>query len=70
LIHPSLSILRRSHSVHPPFPCSSPLLFLDRQTYKGGNDHEIFMDSRTIGHTVTCPEDTIALLDELFLQGK
>lgn len=41
-----------------------------QQTYKGGNDYEIFTDERTIGHTVTCPEDTIKLLDELFLQGK
>jgi hypothetical protein len=36
------------------------------QTYKGGNDYEIFSDSRTIGHTVTCPEDTAKLLQELF----
>jgi phosphomannomutase len=33
---------------------------------KGGNDYEIFSDERTIGHTVTCPEDTAKLLDELF----
>lgn len=33
---------------------------------KGGNDYEIFMDPRTIGHTVTSPEDTIKQLRELF----
>ena len=32
----------------------------------GGNDHEIFEDSRTIGHTVMWPEDTIDQLKELF----
>jgi len=32
----------------------------------GGNDYEIFEDPRTIGHTVTCPEDTIAELKKLF----
>ena len=26
--------------------------------FQGGNDHEIYSDSRTIGHSVTCPEDT------------
>ena len=33
---------------------------------KGGNDYEIFMDSRTVGHTVTSPEDTMKQLKELF----
>lgn len=33
--------------------------FFGDKTYKGGNDHEIYEDSRTIGHPVTCPEDTI-----------
>jgi phosphomannomutase len=33
--------------------------FFGDKTYKGGNDHEIFEDSRTIGHTVTSPEDTM-----------
>lgn len=40
--------------------------FFGDKTYQGGNDYEIFSDSRTIGHSVTCPEDTIKLLDELF----
>jgi phosphomannomutase len=33
---------------------------------KGGNDYEIFTDKRTIGHTVTSPEDTQRILKELF----
>eukprot|EP00922_Rhytidocystis_sp_ex-Travisia-forbesii_P050062 GHVS01074487.1.p1 GENE.GHVS01074487.1~~GHVS01074487.1.p1 ORF type:complete len:245 (-),score=35.97 GHVS01074487.1:126-860(-) len=40
--------------------------FFGDKTYKGGNDSEIFEDSRTIGHTVTCPEDTVKKLNELF----
>ncbi len=36
------------------------------QTEEGGNDHEIFADDRTIGHTVLNPEDTIKQLEELF----
>ncbi|WVQ93623.1 hypothetical protein IAU59_000699 [Kwoniella sp. CBS 9459] len=41
--------------------------FFGDKTYKGGNDYEIFSDERTIGHTVTSPEHTMQLLDELFL---
>lgn len=33
---------------------------------QGGNDFEIYTHERTIGHSVTCPEDTIRILDELF----
>ncbi|CDZ96657.1 phosphomannomutase pmm1 [Phaffia rhodozyma] len=44
--------------------------FFGDKTYKGGNDYEIYTDERTIGHDVTCPEDTIKLLNELFLQSK
>jgi len=40
--------------------------FFGDKTYKGGNDHEIYEDPRTIGHSVTCPEDTIAELKKLF----
>ncbi|KAK0556685.1 Phosphomannomutase 1 [Tilletia horrida] len=40
--------------------------FFGDKTYKGGNDYEIFEDSRTIGHTVTSPEDTIGLLEKIF----
>ncbi|TRM65279.1 eukaryotic phosphomannomutase [Schizophyllum amplum] len=42
--------------------------FFGDKTHKGGNDYEIFEDPRTIGHTVTCPEDTIRELKEMFLQ--
>ena len=28
------------------------------KTYEGGNDFEIFSAERTVGHTVTSPEDT------------
>ena len=43
-----------------------PISWLTSKTYMGGNDYEIFEDKRTIGHTVTSPEDTAKLLDELF----
>lgn len=39
--------------------------FFGDKTAPGGNDHEIFEDSRTIGHTVTSPEDTISQLKKL-----
>lgn len=40
--------------------------FFGDKTFKGGNDYEIFEDSRTIGHTVVGPEDTAKQLKELF----
>ena len=40
--------------------------FFGDKTAEGGNDHEIFSDPRTIGHTVTGPEDTMKQLKELF----
>lgn len=39
--------------------------FFGDKTDKGGNDHEIFEDSRTIGHKVTSPDDTKAQLQSL-----
>ncbi|XP_058833971.1 phosphomannomutase [Topomyia yanbarensis] len=39
--------------------------FFGDKTDPGGNDYEIFMDSRTIGHKVTSPEDTKRQLKEL-----
>eukprot|EP01130_Rhizamoeba_saxonica_P012586 TRINITY_DN5331_c0_g1_i1.p1 TRINITY_DN5331_c0_g1~~TRINITY_DN5331_c0_g1_i1.p1 ORF type:complete len:250 (+),score=69.82 TRINITY_DN5331_c0_g1_i1:52-801(+) len=42
--------------------------FFGDKTYPGGNDYEIYSSEETIGHSVTCPEDTIAILNELFLQ--
>ncbi|KAI9759429.1 MAG: Phosphomannomutase [Chaenotheca gracillima] len=40
--------------------------FFGDKTYKGGNDYEIFDDPRTVGHTVTNPEDTATQLKALF----
>lgn len=40
--------------------------FFGDKTNKGGNDYEIYSDSRTIGHKVTCPQDTRKQLAELF----
>ncbi|KAK3328977.1 eukaryotic phosphomannomutase [Apodospora peruviana] len=40
--------------------------FFGDKTMVGGNDHEIFSDPRTVGHTVTGPEDTMAQIKELF----
>lgn len=40
--------------------------FFGDKTDKGGNDHEIFSDNRTIGHKVLSPEDTQKKLMRLF----
>ncbi|KAF1984497.1 phosphomannomutase [Aulographum hederae CBS 113979] len=40
--------------------------FFGDKTFKGGNDYEIFEDSRTIGHSVTNPDDTMAELNKMF----
>ena len=42
--------------------------FFGDKTFEGGNDYEIFTSDRTIGHTVTSPEDTMSQLNELFLK--
>lgn len=34
------------------------IYFFGDKTWKGGNDHEIFEDPRTVGFTVASPEDT------------
>lgn len=34
--------------------------------WAGGNDYEIYEDARTVGHSVTKPEDTMAELKKLF----
>uniref|UniRef100_A0A0K8TSP5 Phosphomannomutase n=1 Tax=Tabanus bromius TaxID=304241 RepID=A0A0K8TSP5_TABBR len=39
--------------------------FFGDKTEPGGNDYEIFVDERTIGHRVKSPEDTKKFLDEL-----
>jgi phosphomannomutase len=41
--------------------------FFGDKTFKGGNDHEIFESEKTIGHTVTSPEDTQSQCTKLFL---
>lgn len=41
--------------------------FFGDKTYQGGNDYEIYSSSRTIGHSVKTPEDTIAICRDLFL---
>lgn len=43
------------------------LHFFGDKCQPGGNDHEIYADSRTIGHEVRTPDDTIRILNELFL---
>lgn len=40
--------------------------FFGDKTDAGGNDHEIFNDSRTIGHKVETPADTRRILEEIF----
>ncbi|XP_073124173.1 phosphomannomutase-like isoform X1 [Henckelia pumila] len=44
--------------------------FFGDKTYKGGNDFEIYESERTIGHTVTRPEDTVLQCTALFLNKK
>jgi len=40
--------------------------FFGDKTMVGGNDYEIYMDPRTIGHSVVDPEDTAAQIKKLF----
>lgn len=40
--------------------------FFGDKTFEGGNDYEIFTDSRVIGHTVENPEDTLKKIKEIF----
>ncbi|CAM9939051.1 unnamed protein product [Scytosiphon promiscuus] len=42
--------------------------FFGDKTFVGGNDYEIFESERTIGHTVTSPEDTMKQCKELFFK--
>merc|ERR1712032_490845 len=41
--------------------------FFGDKTFAGGNDHEIFEHPRTIGHTVTSPDDTMEQCKRLFM---
>ena len=43
--------------------------FFGDKTFEGGNDYEIFNSPRTIGHTVTSPDDTRAQCTALFMQS-
>ena len=40
--------------------------FFGDKTFVGGNDYEIYTDSRTIGHSVTGPDDTMEEVKKLF----
>lgn len=40
--------------------------FFGDKTSPGGNDHEIFADDRTVGHSVTSPTDTIQQIQSIF----
>lgn len=44
--------------------------FFGDKTSPGGNDFEIFQDSRTVGHTVVDPDDTIAQCKKIFFDQK
>lgn len=41
--------------------------FFGNKTYKGGNDHTMFIHNETIGHTVNHPEELITLINEKFI---
>ena len=41
--------------------------FFGDKTFEGGNDYEIFTHERTIGHTVTSPDDTKEQCTKLFM---
>ncbi|CCD25946.2 phosphomannomutase SEC53 NDAI_0G01700 [Naumovozyma dairenensis CBS 421] len=40
--------------------------FFGDKTTEGGNDYEIYVDDRTVGHSVKNPSETVAVLKELF----
>ncbi|KAL8954075.1 MAG: hypothetical protein Q9222_000132 [Ikaeria aurantiellina] len=40
--------------------------FFGDKTDKGGNDYEIYVDERTVGHSVKNPEETMKVLKEMF----
>ncbi|XP_019939230.1 phosphomannomutase 2 isoform X1 [Paralichthys olivaceus] len=44
----------------------STIHFFGDKTKPGGNDYEIYADPRTIGHEVSCPEETRQLCQKLF----
>ncbi|PKA53025.1 Phosphomannomutase [Apostasia shenzhenica] len=46
----------------------SEIHFFGDKTYKGGNDYEIYESHRTVGHTVTSPEDTAEQCTAIFMR--
>ncbi|XP_068607253.1 phosphomannomutase 2 [Brachionichthys hirsutus] len=44
----------------------STIHFFGDKTKPGGNDYEIYCDPRTVGHEVSCPEDTLQICQQLF----
>lgn len=44
----------------------STIHFFGDKCFAGGNDYEIYTDSRTIGHSVNGPEDTMKQVKDLF----
>jgi phosphomannomutase len=50
----------------PTVPGFDEIHFFGDKTMVGGNDLEIFEDPRTIGHTVTSPEDTMQQCKDIF----
>lgn len=44
------------------------MYFFGDKTSPGGNDHEIYNDPRTLGHTVTSPDDTRQQVEKLILK--
>tara|TARA_E500000178_G_scaffold349004_1_gene405099 strand:+ start:779 stop:1528 length:750 start_codon:yes stop_codon:yes gene_type:complete len=46
------------------------IYFYGDRTMEGGNDYEIFSDSRTISHTVTGPVDTISKIDKFISDNR
>ncbi|XP_046863825.1 phosphomannomutase-like [Xenia sp. Carnegie-2017] len=43
--------------------------FFGDKTWEGGNDYEIFVDKRTIGHTVKSPSETLEILEKYIANG-
>jgi len=48
----------------------SEIHFFGDKTEVGGNDYEIFADSRTVGHSVKNPDDTIHIINNLLGHDK
>jgi phosphomannomutase len=44
--------------------------FFGDKTFKGGNDYEIYEDSRTVGHSVKSPQDTIEQVKQVLAKDK